>query len=167
MASRSPMGLKWQVCMPMGVVMSNQMGAIISTQTDVVLPRNCSSCATSVSGANPSGWSAQRRCWCDSQVAAALAERKRKEPSPAGSAYLDVLRTLAREIGLVAVAAQDGCLCHVVGRAHHPCASSLLRPGLCWSWMTPGKPLCHAISSACRIATANARACGLLLLLSM
>ncbi len=63
-------------------------------------------------------------------MAAALAERKRKEPSPAGSAYLDVLRTLAREIGLVAVAAQDGCLCHVVGRAHIPCASSLPFPGL-------------------------------------
>ena len=54
-------------------------------------------------------------------MAAALAERKKKEASPEGAARLDVLRTLAREIGLVAVAAQDGCLCHVVGRAHIPC----------------------------------------------
>ena len=60
------------------------------------------------------------------QVAVALADRKRKELSAEGSARLDVLRTLAQEIGLVAVAAQDGCLCHVVGRAHIPCASSVL-----------------------------------------
>ena len=71
-------------------------------------------------------WSARpfvaRRKVAPSQVASVLAERKRKEKSPEGSSRLDVLRTLAREIGLVAVAAQDGCLCHVVGRAHIPCA---------------------------------------------
>lgn len=38
------------------------------------------------------------------------------------SDQLDLLRGLAREIALVAEAAQEGCNAHVVGRAHLKCA---------------------------------------------
>ena len=39
------------------------------------------------------------------------------------SEQLEVLRAVAREIALVAAAAQVGCKAHVLGRAHLTCAS--------------------------------------------
>lgn len=45
---------------------------------------------------------------------------------PSSTDQLEVLRNLAREITLVAVAAQEGCRAHVVGRAHLKCASCLI-----------------------------------------
>lgn len=53
------------------------------------------------------------------QMGAALAKFRGVTNVPL---QLDLLRSLAQEIALVAEAAQEGCNAHVVGRAHLKCA---------------------------------------------
>ena len=75
------------------------------------------------------------------QMVVALA----KVGTPAnGTDQLEVLSSLAREIMLVASAAQAGCRAHVVGRAHLKCAPGLrARPSSC-----PAKLQCPTILSS-------------------
>lgn len=75
---------------------------------------------------------------------------------------LDLLRSLAGEIALVAEAAQEGCSAHVVGRAHLKCAVALHLCHVSRFLVTrAGHVPCVLVSRACDFAGSilNSKTC--------